>query len=187
MNRNGLLLAVSLLPLISNACQQDSTRIAALEREVARLRTQQATAQEHSSQAVPADVWRSCRGGAMLTIDGNALFYSGQAKLMESAPKILAQVASDLRARFQNKDVYVFGHTDADPIKRTAWLDNRELSAARAIAIVRVLESHGIPSSRLIASGCGEHRPVAPNDSAENKSRNRRIEIAAVDPLDPGQ
>ncbi|RME41480.1 MAG: flagellar motor protein MotB, partial [Planctomycetota bacterium] len=76
-----------------------------------------------------------------------------------------------------------FGHTDDTPIRKSGWKDNYELSAQRALAVVRYLGSKGIDFKRLIACACGEHRPRVPNRSAAERARNRRVEIFAVDPL----
>lgn len=165
-----------------SGCQssESDTRIRALEQEVARLRKQQ---DPPARPPATTPSWRSAQGGDALTIDGQALFYSGQAKLRDSGKALLAELASEINTRFPRRDIYVYGHTDNDPIRKTTWLDNRELSVARAVAVVRVLESHGIPPGRLIACGCGEHRPLVANSDREGKSRNRRVEIVARDPL----
>jgi chemotaxis protein MotB len=71
----------------------------------------------------------------------------------------------------------VVGHTDTDPIQKSSWKDNLELSAQRALSVARYLMEHGIPDKQLRAAGCGPARPVASNATAEGKARNRRVEI----------
>ena len=76
--------------------------------------------------------------------------------------------------------IEVRGHSDDRNIggnlaKR--YPTNWELAAARAARVVRLLESKGIPGDRLAAVSLGPHQPVAPNDTVENRARNRRIEI----------
>jgi hypothetical protein len=74
--------------------------------------------------------------------------------------------------------VLVEGHTDSDPIATAQFPSNWELSTARAGAVIRFLESQShLPEDRLAASGYADQRPVAPNDTAANKSKNRRVEI----------
>jgi len=72
----------------------------------------------------------------------------------------------------------VDGHTDNIPLSGAGrYRDNWELSAARAIAVVRFLIENGVPSSRLVAAGFGEFQPLDPADTPEARSRNRRIEL----------
>jgi chemotaxis protein MotB len=71
----------------------------------------------------------------------------------------------------------VEGHTDNLPIETVEFKSNWELSAARAANFVRYLEDKGADPQRLAVIGYGPHRPLAPNDSDENRSLNRRIEI----------
>ncbi len=78
------------------------------------------------------------------------------------------------------------GHTDNVPIG-PAIIDkfptNWELSTARATTVVRYLQERGVNPGYLSAEGYSEYRPVAPNDTEEGKSKNRRIEIVLI-PLD---
>ena len=67
----------------------------------------------------------------------------------------------------------VDGHTDDKPIRNVVFPSNWELSAGRAIAVVKFLHSQGIPNERLVAAGYGEYQPLSAIDSA----RNRRIEL----------
>ncbi|MFL5259840.1 MAG: peptidoglycan -binding protein [Hyphomicrobiales bacterium] len=71
----------------------------------------------------------------------------------------------------------VDGHTDADPIQSSAFQSNWELSSARAIAVVKRLIEKGVDPRHLVAAGFGEFQPIAPGDSEDSKSRNRRIEL----------
>jgi len=71
----------------------------------------------------------------------------------------------------------VDGHTDTDPINTPLMKSNWELSAARAIAVVKLLIEKGVPPNRLVAAGFGEFQPIDPSDSDEAKAKNRRIEL----------
>jgi chemotaxis protein MotB len=74
--------------------------------------------------------------------------------------------------------VRIEGHTDNVPIRTAVFKSNWELSVTRATEVVRYLiEAHGFPPSRISATGYSEYKPVAPNDTAENRALNRRIEI----------
>lgn len=121
----------------------------------------------------------------MLTVDvAEQLFFeSGRANLKDSGKAVLKQVAAALQG-YEDKAIRVVGHTDNVPIAR-AWREvfpsNWELSAARATTVVRFLQDAGIEPARLIATGRAQYAPVAPNDSAEGRQKNRRIEITLID------
>ena len=126
--------------------------------------------------------WQAVPGGAMVAIPGSVLFASGKAVLKRDSRSVLSRIGSDIKGSFAGKDIYVFGHTDTDPIKKSKWQDNRQLSSERALAVVRYLQSKGISPSKLVSCGWGEHRPVGSNASRGGKNKNRRVEIFAVDP-----
>jgi chemotaxis protein MotB len=75
----------------------------------------------------------------------------------------------------------VDGHTDATPIHNARFASNWELSAARAIAVVKFLITQGIPANHLAATGFGEFQPVGPGNTPEAYAKNRRIEIRLTD------
>lgn len=132
----------------------------------------------------PAQVpegWTAVPGGAMIAIEGSVLFDSGKVKLRSGAQQTLEQIYDVLRSEYADKDVLVYGHTDDEPIKKSGWQDNYELSAERSLAVVRWLKERGIEPGRLVACGVGEYRPRVPNSSRENKAKNRRVEIFALD------
>jgi flagellar motor protein MotB len=78
--------------------------------------------------------------------------------------------------------VRVIGYTDNDPIRKTRnlWEDNLDLSANRAMTVVRHLREQGIDAEKLTACGRGETNPVTPNTSTANKAKNRRVEIIVI-------
>jgi chemotaxis protein MotB len=71
----------------------------------------------------------------------------------------------------------VDGHTDTDQLRGTAFKSNWELSSARAISVVKYLVAQGVSPTHLVAAGFGEFQPLAPGDTEEAKSENRRIEL----------
>ena len=151
-------------------------RLGGAEREIEDLR---ALAAQQPSQV---EGWQEVPGGARISLASGILFDSGKATLKSSAKTTLDRVAGDVRSTYADKDVFVFGHTDDTPIRKSGWKDNFELSAQRALAIVRYLRSKGVSNSRLVAAGCGEYRPEVPNTSNSNRARNRRVEIFAISP-----
>jgi chemotaxis protein MotB len=106
------------------------------------------------------------------------LFPSGSATLSEKAQDDLAQLAQIL-GQIPN-DVIVEGYTDPVPIKGAPYTDNWDLSVARSDAVIARLASQGVAPQRLIASGYGPSRPLAPNDSPQGRLLNRRVEIVIV-------
>ncbi len=117
--------------------------------------------------------------GDRFVFQSEVLFPSGSAQLQPGGEKQLASVAQrliEIGSRIP-KDInwvlQVDGHTDDKPISNVLYPSNWELSAARAIAVVKFLHSEGIPNDRLVAAGYGEYQPLSTIDTA----RNRRIEL----------
>ena len=91
----------------------------------------------------------------------------------------LAKIAPTL-AGLQGQQVVVEGFTDNEPIGpalRARFPSNWELSTARATDVVRYLVSKGVPANLMSAQGFGDSRPVASNDTAAGRAKNRRVEI----------
>ena len=114
-----------------------------------------------------------------VTVASEILFPSGSAELAPAGADVLRKVAA---AANQSRDeVRVEGHTDSDPIAPVLaqyYPSNWELSTARAAVAVRTLQATGmVPAERLAAVGYGDSHPVAPNDTAEGRAKNRRVEI----------
>jgi chemotaxis protein MotB len=118
----------------------------------------------------------------MLTVEvAEQLFFdSGKAALKDSGKEVLKKVGEALKG-YEDKIIRVVGHTDNVPISTAQFPSNWELSAARATTVVRFLQANGIPAERMTASGRGEYSPIAPNDDADGRRKNRRIEITLVD------
>ncbi len=116
-------------------------------------------------------------GTITVTLPDAILFASGQASLKSATSAPLDHILSVLRQKYAGKHIDVVGHTDSDPIKKSPWKDNWELSAERALSVVRYLVDRGIPADRIRAAGCGEARPIASNATPAGKAKNRRVEI----------
>ncbi len=115
-----------------------------------------------------------------INISAPILFSSGRARLEPNALGVLAAMGKLLH-KLDRNDILIEGHTDAAPIKSGDYATNWELSAARADAVVEYLATDfKIPNERLISAAYGEYRPVAPNNTAEGRARNRRIEILVI-------
>ena len=117
--------------------------------------------------------------GDRFVFQSEVLFASGSAILQPGGEKQLASVAQrliEISSRIPkniNWVLQVDGHTDSTPISNAIFPSNWELSAARAIAVVKFLHKEGIPNDRLVAAGYGQYQPLSTIDTA----RNRRIEL----------
>jgi len=116
-------------------------------------------------------------GTITVTLPNKILFSSGKATLKKSTSPDLDHIQSVLKSKYADKEIDVVGHTDADPIKKSKWKDNWELSAQRALSVVRYLLERGIAEDKIRAVGCGPSRPVASNSTSGGKAKNRRVEI----------
>ncbi len=82
--------------------------------------------------------------------------------------------------KYDDTDILVEGHTDTVPLGGPGY-DNWNLSQDRALAVLRgLMDPHGITPERLAATGFGEYRPRASNDTTEGKAANRRVELVVV-------
>ncbi len=107
------------------------------------------------------------------------LFDSGGAYLKDDSLPILQEIIQSLKDL--PNAIQIEGHTDDRPLgKGGKFATNWELSAARAFAVLRFLETNGIAQQRLSAIGYGEFRPVQKNDTPEGRSANRRIEVNII-------
>ena len=121
--------------------------------------------------------------GDRFVFQSELLFASGSADLGEEGQAQIARLATTLHEITRqipsdiNWILRVDGHTDVRPINTARFSSNWELSAARAISVVKFLESHGIPPERLAATGFGEYQPIDKGTNEQAYNRNRRIEF----------
>jgi len=119
-----------------------------------------------------------------LQLSDRILFDSGSAAIKPDGLAVLRRVGEVIQDRLPVLEVQIGGHTDNVPIggaRGGLLADNWGLSAARAVSVVHFFgEALGLAPDRMSAVGYGEHRPVAANDTAEGRARNRRIEIVLL-------
>lgn len=109
----------------------------------------------------------------------NLLFDLGQANLRPDAFVLLDAVGKELKG--SSRYLRVEGHADNLPIHTVQYPSNWELSSARSIAVTRYLiEKHGMNPQHLSSLGYGEYRPLYPNNSDDNRSKNRRVDIVVL-------
>ncbi|HEY5996439.1 MAG TPA: OmpA family protein [Candidatus Deferrimicrobiaceae bacterium] len=122
------------------------------------------------------------KGKLTLNMADSILFDSGKAEVKPDGKAVLAKVARVL-AGVRDKQIRIAGHTDNIQITGALtkkFASNWELSAHRAITVMHALEDRGIVGVQMAAVAFAETRPVASNDTAEGRAKNRRIEIALV-------
>jgi chemotaxis protein MotB len=120
--------------------------------------------------------------GVIVSLQESLIFPPGGAELHPAGKAVLDSII-EVMAGMPNP-IRVEGHTDDRPTQDPIFASNWELSAARAISIVRYMETKGIDPSRLSAIACGPYQPMFPNDTPENRRRNRRASLIIVYPLD---
>ena len=126
------------------------------------------------------------KGVVYVDISDKLLFKSGSFSISDKAKTVLGKVAKVLAAQ-PNIEFMVEGHTDTKQLldNGSALEDNWDLSVKRATTVVRVLqETYGIDPKRMTAAGRGEYAPIAENDNAANRARNRRTRIVILPQLD---
>lgn len=112
-----------------------------------------------------------------LSFNDGILFDSGKAEIKPDATSILSIIAEEL-LKYPTNDIKIEGHTDNVPIKTDKYPNNWYLSAARAISVATFFtEVHNFEPNRISTEGYGEYRPKISNDTDENRSINRRVEI----------
>ena len=142
----------------------------ATERE-ARLAAERSAAAALESLDQIARVSEESRG-LVITISGSVLFATNQHSLLPIAKEKLREVAQALIEQGDTR-IVVEGHTDS----RGSAQKNGELSLLRAEEVRGFLISQGIPTNNIRASGLGEQRPIASNETPEGRANNRRVEI----------
>lgn len=162
--------------------RSDVERIKVLEDELSRLRDTKSILEERLSREIEDKQVKLTMEdkGLVVTFVAEVLFDPGKAELKKGSLPILSKVADILKEEEKGHKISIEGHTDNQPIKHSGWKSNWELSAHRALGVLAYLEQEGIAPERMAATGYGEYKPVASNDSAEGRSVNRRVEIVII-------
>ena len=142
----------------------------------------------NSIKAVPQmsmmRITKKVNGDIVITIPDQLLFNSGEAAVRSEALPFLQGLSGALIEL--NRHTKVEGHTDNVPIRTALFPSNWELSAARAVMVVRVLsELYGVPSNHLAAVGHADTRPVTENLDSEQRAKNRRVEVVILEQAPP--
>jgi chemotaxis protein MotB len=110
-----------------------------------------------------------------IRLQDQILFPSALSTLSAEADEPIMKLARVLKEL--PNTIVIEGHTDDVRLTKSAYHSNWELSVSRSNSVIELLVSDGVQPERLVASGYGEHRPVAANDTPEGRARNRRVEI----------
>jgi chemotaxis protein MotB len=141
--------------------------------------------QRHFQPLVDAGQLRLEARGArvVMILKGDLLFDPGRAELRAAGKGSLMEAAhaiGTMSATAGVRRMVVTASVDDEPLKSKHFESTWDLTVARAVAVVKYLVSLGVPASSLTAAGAGSFDPVGPNDSAEARARNRRVEIALL-------
>lgn len=153
-----------------------SSEVETLREENAELRKKLAEAQEEA--ASPR------RGETITVLSADVYFQSGSAELTKTGVEELKSVAQRLQSEFPDRTIRIEGYTDAQPIGerlKDQYPSNWELSAARAARVARHFRwTHDVQPERLEVVGFGAQHPVATNETAEGRRKNRRVRVAVL-------
>lgn len=195
MKKTIILLLVTLL--VTTGCAvniykkspRDKAKIESLTGEVEKLSELRAK-ERRQFEEMKRELERKLRGkvgldlaerGLVITLADNILFDSGKAEIKKEAFPILDKIIAVVKKKAPDKNIGIEGHTDNVPIKYSGWKSNRELSTARANNVYHYLvKTGGLDPSRLSTIGYGQFRPIAGNDTAGGRAKNRRVEIVIL-------
>ncbi|MFD0975895.1 OmpA/MotB family protein [Salinimicrobium gaetbulicola] len=124
------------------------------------------------------------KGVVYVSISDKLLFESGKYNVSDRAKEVLGKVATVVKNK-PDIEFMVEGHTDDKPIRNAVLQDNWDLSVKRATSVVRVLqEEFGVQPQRMTAAGRSYYVPVATNETADGRAKNRRTRIVILPKLD---
>lgn len=119
--------------------------------------------------------------GLVITISGSMLFEPGKTEIRPESTDVLNRLGSIIEPA--PGKIRIEGHTDNIPVSTPEEPSNWELSTDRASSVLRYFtQTLGMPAERFEIAGYAEFRPVAPNDTRENRAKNRRVEIILMNP-----
>ena len=124
------------------------------------------------------------KGVVYVSISDKLLFDSGRYNVTDRAKEVLGKVATVVKNK-PDIEFMVEGHTDDKAIKTSMFEDNWDLSVKRATSVVRILQDEfGVAPARMTAAGRSYYVPVATNETAEGRAKNRRTRIVVLPKLD---
>jgi chemotaxis protein MotB len=188
LKRNLLLLAL-LAPFLVSACvsRSEYDKVTAENQQLQTQNQQLQTQNQQLQQQVSTDQAHidRLRHAVKYTVNSDLLFPSGGWQLSDAGKEVIAGVAKILAPQLEEK-LLVTGYTDDKPIgaglMAQGITSNEILSQKRADNVMQFMISQGVKQDLITARGVGEADPVAPNDTAQGRAQNRRVEISLAGP-----
>lgn len=172
-----LVLGGLLVGLSACGSSKSASDVEELRRENEQLRAELREARKEASAIQ--------RGETVQVLSTDVYFKSGSAELTDKGVEELKSVAQEIRSQFPNRTIRIEGYTDSRPIGdqlKDKYPSNWELSAARAARVARHFRwTHDMDPERFEVVGFGEYHPVASNETAEGRRKNRRVRVAVLD------
>lgn len=150
------------------------SRIAQLQAELAAAQRPAAPTGRTGFESISGVTTTQTAGSIMVRVPGDVLFDAGKIELKQGSRSTLNQIANVIKDRYPSNAVRVEGYTDTDPIRRSKWKDNLELSLQRAATVHRYLQTRGLDSEQIYAAGFGPAKPQS------TKAQSRRVEIVVI-------
>lgn len=130
---------------------------------------------QDTEEANDVHVIRNSDDSVTIRIEERVLFRSGSATLTDSGRKVLERITTIVRDN-PSRFVRIDGHSDTDPIKKSKFSSNWDISSKRAVAVIEALTKKGaLDPNNMFVAGFGEYRPLG-----DNKAANRRVEITLI-------
>jgi chemotaxis protein MotB len=167
-----------MVPIVLSACGVSQSKYDAIVAENHQLQDQNQQLQQQAA-GDKAHISR-LQNAVKYTVNSDLLFPSGGWEISDAGKEIIAKMAKMLAPEQEDKLV-VNGYTDNAPIgpalQKQGITSNQILSEKRADAVMQYMVSQGVKSDLVSARGYGETDPIAPNDTAQGRAQNRRVEI----------
>jgi chemotaxis protein MotB len=169
---------VALVTQSLSACGVSQNKYDALDAQHNQLRAQNDANQQQIASL--NDQVNRLQHAIRYTVNSDLLFASGSSDLSNQGSALMSRLASQL-APFQTRRLVINGYTDNAPIgaalRRRGVDSNQTLSQRRADSVMAFLSANGVKQQFMTAKGWGESQPVAPNNTAQGRAQNRRVEI----------
>ena len=123
------------------------------------------------------------KGVVFISIADKLLFKSGSFVVTEKAKVVLEKVAKVINDK-PNFEAMIEGHTDSRSYSNGVLVDNWDLSVKRSTSVIRILQGMGVNPTQLIAAGRSSYAPLTDNDTAMNRSKNRRTRVVVLPKID---
>jgi len=123
------------------------------------------------------------KGVVYISIADKLLFKSGSFVVTEKAKVVLEKVAKVINDK-PNFEAMIEGHTDSRSYSNGVLVDNWDLSVKRSTSVIRILQGMGVNPAQLIAAGRSSYAPLTDNDTAMNRSKNRRTRVVVLPKID---